>query len=219
MMRGTVGRDLIFCILFIVGVAGLCGGVVTHFVLRRMRKEAEQIHGSEHRLMKLIKSKYEHANLLTDRIRNVDVFVDKYLYEYRILGVRLYGWMALPLRMLWLSLVLGCAGCALYYYEYGITEVFLQIFAFGSICVVVLFLVHVMSRKDQKVRCIRTYIVDYLENVCAHRYVRPQHSQETVKRQTIDEQVEEVKKEVEAEKKETPSQEIRIREILEEFLA
>lgn len=219
MMRGTVGRDIIFCALIVVAVIGLCGGVVTHFVLRQMKKEAEQIQGSEHRLMKLIKAKYEHANLLTDRIRNVGVFVDKYLYEYRALGVTLYGWMALPLRMLWLSLVLACAGCALCYYDYGINEMLLQIFACGGVCVVVLFLVHAMSRKEQKVRCIRTYIVDYLENVCAHRYIKPQQKQEAEEKRTIDEQVEEVKKEVEAEKKEMPSQEIRIREILEEFLA
>ena len=59
---------------------------------------------SAHPLIRLVRAKYEHACMLNDKVQNVGVFVDKYLYEYKVLGMKPHtggdGW-----RML-------TAGCA-----------------------------------------------------------------------------------------------------------
>lgn len=50
---------------------------------------------SNHPLMRLVRAKFEHACMISDTVENVGVFVDKYLYEYKVCGydfTRCAGW-------------------------------------------------------------------------------------------------------------------------------
>lgn len=217
---------------------GLLGKLVAQVTLKRMIKEAENIHNSNHKLMKLIKAKYEHANMISDRVKNVDAFVDKYLYEYRVLGIRFYSWQALEQKCMWGTIAFGILGAAANYLDAGMTETVFRYLAWTGILGMVLFLLHVMTSEKRRLRATRNYIVDYLENVCAHRYVKMQQKEVTKEAEEVAEEPvteavlkEEVVKSVEdsektkreaavkeAEEKRI-SQEIQIRKILEEFLA
>lgn len=221
MLEKIVDYHVAFYGMGVVFTLGVLGRLVTSLVLRRMLSEAERIHSSEHRLMKLIKAKYEHANLIADRVKNVDAFVDKYLFEYKFAGASLYSWLALPLRMLWLVLAFGLAGFFLEYGFYGFGERGFLLLGMMGVLGMLLFLLHVMSNQEQQLEGVRTYLVDYLDNVCAHRYKKSD-----VKKVEPQAEIEESIREAEVEfsqspanEKENLTQEMQIREILEEFLA
>ena len=90
LLEKLVEYQIPFYAMAAAAALGLLGKLIAQVTLKRMIKEAENIHSSNHKLMKLIKAKYEHANMVSDRVKKVDAFVDKYLYEYRVLGMRFY---------------------------------------------------------------------------------------------------------------------------------
>ena len=231
LLKNIAGYRIFLYAMVVVAIVGIIGKIVAQITLKRMRKEAENIHKSNHKLMKLIKAKYEHANIKSDRVKNISVFVDKYLNEYKICGISLYTWQTWELKCMWLIIVLGIMGAVSEYLQGGMSEAVFQCVAWMGVCSMVQLLLYVMENGRIKVAASRTCMIDYLENVCAHRYEKlakevpfKEMEKEPIK---IEELKEEVEKENEQEKalmqKEAEekriSQEIRIREILEEFLA
>ncbi len=228
MLPENIARHRIFLYaMVVVAVIGIIGKIVAQLTLKRMRKEAENIHNSNHKLMKLIKAKYEHANIKSDRVKNISVFVDKYLYEHKICGISLHTWQTWELKCMWLILTLGVMGALSEYLGGGMSEAVFQCIAWMGVCVTLQLLLYVMGNGRIKVDASRTYIIDYLENVCAHRYEKllkeeplNVEEEEPIKIAELKEEVEKEKTlmQKEAEEKRI-SQEMRIREILEEFLA
>lgn len=218
MIEKMVEYHVMFYAMGAAFMLGVLGRMVSYFTLRRILREAERVHSSEHRLMKLIKAKYEHANLIADRVKNVDAFVDKYLFEYKVCGISLYSWLSLPLRMLWLVLFFGMCGFGAICGLYGFGENAFRILALMGVLGMLLFLLHVMSGQEQKMEGVRTYLVDYLDNVCAHRYAKLAKVEPEKEEKEITQNIPPIKAPVE-EEKEVMTQEMRIREILEEFLA
>ncbi len=230
-------KIFLYAMVVMAGI-GLVGKFIAQITLKRMIREAENIHKSNHKLMKLVKAKYEHANMVSDRVKNIGVFVDKYLYEYKVLGISFYTWQSWELKCMWATISLGVLGMALQYLQGGMGEMVFQYIAWTGVLTMVLFLLHVMTNAKRKAGAARTYIVDYLENVCAHRYAKMTQHEQTEKAEETEKeplQAEALQAEVatavekeeaqdkialqkEAEEKRI-SQEIRIREILEEFLA
>ncbi len=78
----------------IVGLGALC--LVIKFVVSRMYvrliAEAGQMGKSEHRLIKMLLTKFETCYQLKMGVENVEIFVDKYLNSFRILGIHLCTW-------------------------------------------------------------------------------------------------------------------------------
>lgn len=228
----NIARHRIFLYaMMVVAVIGVMGKIVAQLTLKRMRREAENIHNSNHKLMKLIKAKYEYANIKSDRVKNISVFVDKYLYEYKICGISLHTWQTWEIKCMWLVFVLGIMGALSEYLSTGMSEAVFQCVAWMGVCATVQLLLYVMGNGRIKMAASRTYIIDYLENVCAHRYEKlvteepvEVEEKEPIKVAKIKEEVDtEMEKEKAFMKKEAEekriSQEMRIREILEEFLA
>lgn len=77
------GTDIMFYLMIAVGVIGGVAKVVNLFTLRRMARAAGNMSKSTHRLIRLVRAKYEHACMLHDRVENAEAFVEKYIYEYR----------------------------------------------------------------------------------------------------------------------------------------
>lgn len=46
---------------------------------------------STHPFMRLVRAKFEHACMVSEKVENVDVFVDKYLYDYKVMGIKLHS--------------------------------------------------------------------------------------------------------------------------------
>lgn len=200
--------------------------MVSIFTTRKMVRAAGEIHNSNHRLMKLIKSKFEHANLVSDRVQNVEAFVNKFVYEYTVFGIRLHTWQVIPKRMFWCILLVGAFVCFESYKLIGMGKVTIQTIQWTSLCLVVNFLLAFLFDESTSINASKNYIVEYLSNVCAHRYAKKmeeiEEPEEELPEEPVAEAIEEelcLVQELEEEAYKKSEQEKRIRAILEEFLA
>jgi hypothetical protein len=217
MIQDIVKQEVMIYIMTTVAVFGVWAKTVTVVSLRRMVRAAREIQKSQHKLMKLVKAKFEHASLLTDRVQNVNAFVDKYLYEYKVLGIRLTRWKFFYKASLGIILVTGSFSMFESVRIEGVGELLLHYAQWTGLFALLLVLLYFVSDEKGNLQVSRNYMVEYLENVCISRYAK-KHAEEKQKENIVEEKEEEK----EEEEEETPSvseQEMRIRAILEEFLA
>lgn len=241
--------EIIFYAMGIVLGISLLAKLISTITVRRMVKEAAEIQKSNHKLMKLIKAKFEHASLVSNRVQNVGAFVDKYLYEYKIFGIRLNTWRNIPKKGIFIILILGVFSIGESIRVEGMSEATLGYIQWTGIFLLFLLLVQFVSVEKTQLQAARNYMVEYLENVCIHRYEKmhnmtseqnseaiqeeivqaendleePQASAKEMQMQEAKEAVqEEPKPQITpkmSEEEERSRQEMRIRAILEEFLA
>lgn len=228
--------EIIFYVMGIVLGVSLLAKLISAITVRRMVKEAAGIQKSNHKLMKLIKAKFEHASLISDRVQNVGAFVDKYLYEYKVFGFRLHTWQSLPKKALIIILILGVFSICESIRRDGFTEATVGYIQWTSIFVLLLLLVQFVTGEHARLQATRNYMVEYLENVCIHRYAKKHNVIETDEQEERQSTIEQPKEEELAkmtqgeapklqivekigEEEERNQREMRIRAILEEFLA
>ena len=217
MLEAVIKYGIIFYAMGIVFAVGIISKVISHSTAGKMAKAASEIHKSNHRLMRLLKSKFEHASMVSDRVQNVEVFVKKYLYEYKVLGVRLDAWRSMRQKTIWFVLALGVCGTFGSYLLEGMGEQTIRYIGFTGAFAMILYSVHIVSDEESRLEIAKTYIVDYLENVCIHRYEKVGQVQEEPEIVMAEEKQEYEDKSDPI--KENNSQEMRLRAILEEFLA
>ena len=229
MLETVVKQEIIFYVMGILMVLGIVAKLVSHVTVRRMVKAAGEIQKSNHRLMKLVKAKFEHASMISDKVQNVEAFVDKYIYEYRVMGVRLEGWRTFPKKVLWLIGILGVFSVFESYRIGGVSDLMLKYVQWTGIYVMFLLLLGFVAEEKSRLAAAKNYMVEYLENVCIHRYAKANHAtvvdeteetdQENLEEQNVQEEAEVEITEAEKEDEKRNDQEMRIRAILEEFLA
>lgn len=237
--------EIIFYAMGMVLGISLLAKLISTVTIRKMVKEAAEIQKSNHKLMKLIKAKFEHASMVSDRVQNVGAFVDKYLYEYKVCGIRLNTWRNIPKKGFLVLLILGVFAICEGIRREGFVDTTIEYIQWTGIFLLLLVLVQFVSGEKVQLQAARNYMVEYLENVCIHRYAKrhgmnaemPVEEGQTETMQAENEQNEmqtepttEPIKEVEVQKVEQiahqindeyerSQQEMRIRAILEEFLA
>ncbi len=204
--------------IYVMGVVfglAVLAKMISYVTVRKMVKAASEIQKSNHRLMKLIKAKFEHASMVSDKVQNVSAFVDKYLYEYRFLRIKLWSYRNFQKNAAWVIGLLGLVCATNCYKNHGFGINTLLYIEWTCILVLGIALLHYVLEEETRIKAAKNYIVEYLENVCAHRYekVNLEYHAEEVKEE-IPEAVPEV-----PEQKKRSDQEIRIRAILEEFMA
>lgn len=220
MLETVVKQEIIFYVMGILAILAILTKAVSIFTARKMAKAASEIHKSNHKLMRLIKGKFEHASMVSDKVQNVEAFVRKYLYEYKVFGIRMQSFMELPKKFLWVVAILGVLAIFESYRLVGLEDLTLQYMQWTGIYVLILgFFAYVME-EDPVLEAAENYMVEYLENVCVYRYKKANVSAEKEKKESI---IKEREKQMEIEKteeeKKKAEQEMRIRAILEEFLA
>lgn len=166
----VTGTNIIYYLMILVGSVGILAKIVNHFTLRNLVKASGNMQKSTHDLIKLVRSKYEHACMLHDRVENVEAFVEKYIYEYRGVLFRIHTWRQLEIQTIWFSGILGFIGASCWYLKSGMCEEVYRYAGLAAAEMVLLFVVSQLSDEQHKILRIRTYMVDYLENVCAFRY-------------------------------------------------
>lgn len=206
-MLETMGIYVMGVILIIAVLAKM----ISYVTVRRMVKAASEIQKSNHRFMKLIKAKFEHASMVSDRVNNVRAFVEKHLYEYRVLKIRLCTLRGFPEKAAWLIGILGVANATLCYQKEQMGEHTLLYIKWTCLFVLGLLLVHFLLEEERRLAAAKNYIIEYLENVCVRRY-------EKMAEEVMEPEVDIPQSEEPVERPKT-DQEIRIRAILEEFLA
>lgn len=158
----------------IAAAVGVISKIAAGISLKRLVRAAGSMNKSGHPLVRLVKAKFEHACMVSDRVQNVEVFVEKYLHEYRAGGLRIHTWRRLEKAGVWLCLLFGLAGAGAWYASRGMADQVIQYGAAGAGGAILLFLFQLTSDEKYQLGVIRNYMVDYLENVCAHRYEKAQ---------------------------------------------
>lgn len=162
--------NIILYMMIAVGIIGVLAKIVNQLTLRRMVKAAGNMSKSTHKMMKLVRAKYEHACMIHDTVENVDAFVEKYIYEYRGFLFKVHTWRQLEMQTIWFSGILAALGAVGHYMAHGFCEGMFQYIAAGAAQMVALFVIRQLSDEPYKVNAAKNYMIDYLENVCAHRY-------------------------------------------------
>lgn len=238
MLEAMINTGILLWVLGILMTIGVLAKVISYITVRKLVRAASEIQKSNHRFMRLLKAKFEHASMVSDKVQNVEAFVQKYLYEYKVLGARLDTWRGLQRKMIWFVLAFGLFGMFGVYQTQGMDEAMFRYGSFAAIYAVILFSIHILGNEQIKIEAAKNYMVDYLENVCLHRYEKANQGAVEAKTDEVTLEAaneEELPKAAYAETKETSSeteqerereyakqreeQQMRIRAILEEFLA
>ena len=170
MLELMLDRHVIYVLMGMSAFAGAVSKVVVGRTLRKLVAAAESMGKSNHPLMRLVRAKFEHTCMISEKVENVGVFVDKYLYEYRVGGVRLHAWRRLQMAGAGLCLILGGVGAIISYRIKGATEQTAMIGGTGVAMALIVFLVHMLTDEEYRLEAVRNYMVDYLENIYQYRY-------------------------------------------------
>lgn len=223
MLEKFVEQGIVFYVMGGLMAAGAFAKLISYFTVRKMVKEAKEIQKSNHRLMRLVKAKFEHASMISDKVQNVEAFVDKYIYEYKVFGVSLNSWRTFPKKMIWLIVGLGAFSIFESIRIAGMSELLVEAVKWTGVFLLFLILLYYIAEENLRIAAAKNYMVEYLENVCIHRYAKLSMETKTEEEcvQEIIAEAEEVPKEEEhlEEEQKKSEQEMRIRAILEEFFA
>ena len=177
MLEVVLDKQILVILIGIAAVLGVLSKCVAGFSLKRLVRAAGNMNKSSHALVRLIKAKFEHTCMISDRVQNVDAFVGKYLYEYRVVGLRLHTWRRMEKAAVWLCLIFGLAGAAAWYSLYGMGDQVLQYAAGGAGTAILVFLFQLTGDEKYQLDAVKNYMVDYLENICARRYEKAQQKE------------------------------------------
>ena len=237
--------EIIFYAMGMLLGISLLAKLISAVTVRKMVQEAAEIQKSNHKLMKLIKAKFEHASMVSDRVQNVGAFVDKYLYEYKVCGIRLNTWRSIPKKGFLIILILGVFAICEGIRKDGFVDTTMEYIQWIGIFLLLLLLIQLVSGEKMQLQAARNYMVEYLENVCVHRYAKRhginlEMSEEHIQTETVQAEIEQEEKQGDSaaetvneqetqkveqiapqisDEYERSQQEMRIRAILEEFLA
>ena len=227
MLENMVQKEIILYVMAILVIGCVTAKLISAITVRNLVRASREIHKSNHRFMKLVKSKFEHATLVSERVHNVEAFVEKYIYEYKVLGMRLQTWWNLVKALIWLVGILGVFAIFESFRMQGFGDMTLQYLQWTGIFLMLLLLLQFIEEEKMRLKVAKNYIIEYLENVCAHRYEKMNLREErTAEEEKVEIQEEKEKvipeipeaKELDEEQRKS-EQEMRIRAILEEFLA
>lgn len=178
MFKVIVDNHIFMVLMGICVAAGILSKLIVSITLKKLVKAASDMSKSSHSLMRLVRAKFEHTCMVSDKVQNISVFAQKYIYEYKVLGLRLHKWQYLEMTSVYGCLFLGAMGAWAGYQVYGMTETVFRIGATGAVEAVLLFLLHRMTDEKYQMAMLQTYMVDYLENVCAHRVEKNMRKEE-----------------------------------------
>lgn len=166
----VTGTNIVYYMMVTVGVIGVMAKVANHLTLRRLLTAASSMSKSTHKLIKLVRAKYEHACMLHDKVENTRVFVEKYIYEYRSFLFRIHTWRQLQLQSVWFAGILAVIGAVFWYATNGICEEVYQYLMVGAGEMIALYVISQLSDEPYKIEAVKNYMVDYLENTSMLRY-------------------------------------------------
>ena len=170
MLEMIMDKKLLFVLMGIFAGIGVADKCVVGMTRKRLVQAAGNMNKSTHPLMRLVRAKFEHACMISDTVENVGVFVDKYLYEYKICGLPLHTVRRLEKICAGLCALTGLAGAFFSYQLYGMGDAVLRMGACGVGLGILVWLFHLTTDEEYCLQMAKNYMVDYLENVCLHKY-------------------------------------------------
>lgn len=170
MLEMLLDKKLLFVLMGMLTGLGVADKCIVSMTMKRMIEAAGSMSKSNHPLMRLVRAKFEHACMISDTVENVGVFVDKYLYEYKVCGLRLHSLRRLEKMCSGLLIVTGLAGAGITCQVYGMGDEALRMGAAGCGLGILVWLFHLTTDENYCMEMAKNYMVDYLENVCLRKY-------------------------------------------------
>lgn len=172
MLESTLNSSTIYYVMGAAAIGGIISKLIVSITLKKLVRAASDMSKSTHSFIKLVRAKFEHACMVNDQVDNIQVFVEKYIHEYQVLGIRLHGWQRLEkIFVVVIGLVTLLISGGSYLYE-GLGEMMLQRTLIGGALLILLLGIYQLVDEKLRLQTVEIYMVDYLENVCAHRYTR-----------------------------------------------
>ena len=181
MLEMLLDKKLLFVLMGMLTGLGVADKCIVSMTLKRMVEAAGSMSKSNHPLMRLVRAKFEHACMISDTVENVGVFVDKYLYEYKVCGLRLHSLRRLEKMCSGLLIVTGLAGAGITCKVYGMGDEALRMGAAGCGLGILVWLFHLTTDENYCMEMAKNYMVDYLENVCLRKYEKMNQKERTVR--------------------------------------
>lgn len=170
MLEMILDKHVLFVLMGILTILGVVSKCIATVTLNRLVRAAGNMNKTSHPFIRLVRAKFEHACMISDKVENVGVFVDKYLYEYKVAGLRLHSLRRMEKVTSGLCLVIAVAGALMEYRIHGMGDAVIRTGAFGGILAVLIYLFHLTTDENYRMEAAKNYMVDYLENVCLHKY-------------------------------------------------
>lgn len=170
MLEMLLDKKLLYVVMGILTGVGMADKCIVSMTMKRLVEAAGSMNKSNHPLMRLVRAKFEHACMISDTVENVGVFVDKYLFEYRVWGLRLHTLRRMEKICAGLLVVTGLVGAGITYQIYGMGDAVLRIGTCGAGLGILVWLFHLTTDENYCMQMAKNYMVDYLENVCLHKY-------------------------------------------------
>ncbi len=165
----AANTKVLFYLMVAVGILGVLAKIVNQIVLSQMTKAAREISRTNHKLLKLIRSKHEHACMIHDKVENPKAFVEKYFCEYRPFLFHIHTWKHLEGQTVWFTAILAVFGAVAHFMEHGFCEEIYQYLAYGGAQMLALTMVSRLSDEEYQLKIIKNYAIDYIENTCTRR--------------------------------------------------
>ena len=181
MLEMLLDKKLLFVLMGMLTGLGVADKCIVSMTMKRMVEAAGSMSKSNHPLMRLVRAKFEHACMISDTVENVGVFVDKYLYEYKVCGLRLHSLRRLEKMCSGLLIVTGLAGAGITCQVYGMGDEALRMGAAGCGLGILVWLFHLTTDENYWMEMAKNYMVDYLENVCLRKYEKMNQKERTVR--------------------------------------
>lgn len=181
MLGMLLDKKLLFVLMGMLTGLGVADKCIVSMTMKRMIEAAGSMSKSNHPLMRLVRAKFEHACMISDTVENVGVFVDKYLYEYKVCGLRLHSLRRLEKMCSGLLIVTGLAGAGITCQVYGMGDEALRMGAVGCGLGILVWLFHLTTDENYCMEMAKNYMVDYLENVCLRKYEKMNQKERTVR--------------------------------------
>ena len=181
MLEMLLDKKLLFVLMGMLTGLGVADKCIVSMTMKRMVEAAGSMSKSNHPLMRLVRAKFEHACMISDTVENVGVFVDKYLYEYKVCGLRLHSLRRLEKMCSGLLVVTGLAGAGITCQVYGMGDEALRMGAAGCGLGILVWLFHLTTDENYCMEMAKNYMVDYLENVCLRKYEKMNQKERTVR--------------------------------------
>ena len=181
MLEMLLDKKLLFVLMGMLTGLGVADKCIVSMTMKRMIEAAGSMSKSNHPLMRLVRAKFEHACMISDTVENVGVFVDKYLYEYKVCGLRLHSLRRLEKMCSGLLIVTGLAGAGITCQVYGMGDAALRMGAVGCGLGILVWLFHLTTDENYCMEMAKNYMVDYLENVCLRKYEKMNQKERTVR--------------------------------------
>lgn len=148
------------------GAAGIGGliQIILSVIYNRSLNASERMRNTKIAWLRQMKTRYESGYEWNNRIRNVELFVDKNIGRRKWMGIYLKTWEELSKMMMPLILVLsalGAVGAGIYMEEKTMQLVYLVT---GAMLAVILRGMTALTNLEEKQRLLRTNLCDYFEN-------------------------------------------------------